>query len=333
MPRFSSLRPVFLALLLVLPGALRAACQGDDLRDALTPQQHAGMEAEIAAAPFGRGNYWIARRGSRTVHVIGTLHVNDPRMDALERRLAPVIAGADLLLLEASPAEKAAFERELGLTPELTLITEGPSLIDRLPPQEWQALSEQLHRQGIPPWMAAKMRPWFRAMSLSIPRCVMQVKDYRNGLDLRLAALADRAGVAVRSLEDPMDVIRMLDADPLEEQIRHLRIYTALLGGGEDLFQTTAEAYFDQEPLAALLLSRQAFLGTEGLPQAERRQLWQRSMRGLLDQRNRAWIPVIEAAAGETIVVAAGALHLPGEAGVLNLLQQQGYALSRGSWD
>jgi len=49
----------------------------------------------------------------------------------------------------------------------------------------------------------------------------------------------------------------------------------------------------------------------------------------LISARNRGWIGVIEAAAANGSVLAAfGALHLPGEDGVLALLDRAGWALS-----
>lgn len=321
---------LFLSVLfLLLPAALWAACTGTDLRTTLPADDLARLQARAAAAPFAEGNHWIARRGARTVHVIGTLHINDPRMDRITSALAPVVRQADLLLMEASPADKAAFENELGRTPSLMLITEGPTLIDRLPQEEWESLSAKARAHGVAPWMAAKMRPWFLALSMAVPPCVLRQPEFKNGLDLRLAAAAEEAGVPIRSLEDPMSVIRMLDGDPLEEQVRQLRAFTALLGGGQDNFFTTAEAYFDQQVLHALYLSEQEFLESGALTQEEREAMWTDAMQELLDQRNQAWIPVIEAAEDGVIVVAAGALHLPGENGVLNLLQQQGYTLER----
>lgn len=314
---------------LLLPAALWAGCAGTDLRTTLAAGDLARLQARAAAAPFAEGNHWIARRGTRTVHVIGTMHINDPRMEGITEALAPVVRQADLLLMEASPADKAAFERKLGRTPSLMLITEGPTLIDRLPQEEWDSLAAKARKHGVAPWMAAKMRPWFLALSMAVPPCVLRQPDIKNGLDLRLAAAAEQAGVPIRSLEDPMSVIRMLDGDPLEEQVRQLRAYTALLGGGQDDFFTMSEAYFDQQVLHALLLSEQAFLENGALTRAEREEMWAEAMQQLLDQRNRSWIPVIEAAGAGTLVVAAGALHLPGENGVLNLLQQQGYSLER----
>ncbi|MFY0310378.1 TraB/GumN family protein [Leisingera sp. D0M16] len=323
------MRLFFSVLFLLLPASLWAACTGTDLRTTLPADDMARIEARAAAAPFAEGNHWIARRGARTVHVIGTLHINDPRMEEVTGALAPVVRQADLLLMEASPADKAAFENELGRTPSLMLITEGPTLIDRLPQDEWDSLAAKARAHGVAPWMAAKMRPWFLALSMAVPPCVLRQPDFKNGLDLRLAAAAEEAGIPIQSLEDPMTVIRMLDADPLEEQVRQLRVFTALLGGGQDNFFTTAEAYFDQQVLHALYLSEQEFLQSDALTRQEREELWTDAMQELLDQRNQAWIPVIEAAEGDLLVVAAGALHLPGETGVLNLLQQQGYTLER----
>jgi uncharacterized protein YbaP (TraB family) len=51
----------------------------------------------------------------------------------------------------------------------------------------------------------------------------------------------------------------------------------------------------------------------------------------LLIDRNTAWIPVIDAAVTghQNAVVAVGAAHLPGESGILNLLEQDGWTISR----
>ena len=54
----------------------------------------------------------------------------------------------------------------------------------------------------------------------------------------------------------------------------------------------------------------------------------------LMDQRNRAWVAPIEAAAADAarrhkgVVVGFGALHLPGRNGVLSLLQQRGWTIT-----
>lgn len=314
---------------LLLPASLWAACTGTDQRLALSASDRAAIDAEVAAAPFAEGNHWIARRGSRTLHVIGTMHINDPRLDAVTAALKPVIAEADLLLLEGTKREEAELMAAIGRDPSLTLITEGPSLIDRLPPQEWDDLAAKARANGVAPWMAAKMRPWFLAVSMAVPPCLRTSPERTRGLDKRLEQAADEAGTGTRALESPMTLFEVFNSEPLEEQVRQLRAYLTLLGGEQDAIFTMIESYFDEQALTYFTIYERDFLQSDALPPEETRRIWQESMEAMLDNRNRAWIPVIEAAEGDLIVVAAGALHLPGETGVLNLLQQEGYRLER----
>jgi uncharacterized protein YbaP (TraB family) len=50
----------------------------------------------------------------------------------------------------------------------------------------------------------------------------------------------------------------------------------------------------------------------------------------MMNDRNQSWIPVIKVAAAKgPVLVAFGALHLSGEQGVLKLLQDNGYSITR----
>lgn len=323
------MRTLLILCLLWLPTLVQAACTGTDLRQSLSTADRAWIDRKVAEIPFAEGNHWIARRGDRQIHVIGTMHVNDPRMDPVQARLASTLEQSDVLLLEVSPDEKAAFQAELARRADLTLITEGPSLIDRLPEEEWQALAQIANSRGIPSWMAAKMRPWFLAVSLAAPPCLKLDPKMSEGLDARLGVVAQSAGVPIRSLEDPMSVITLMNADPLEEQIRQLTTGLPFLGGDADNFYTMAESYFDEQTAWFLALNERMYLDSGTLPKPELEDLWQAATLSLLNQRNRAWMPVIEATKGHHIVVAVGALHLPGDVGLLNLLQQRGYQLTQ----
>ncbi len=67
---------------------------------------------------------------------------------------------------------------------------------------------------------------------------------------------------------------------------------------------------------------------TPGITPAEAERQFALVDAALINRRNVAWIPVIEAAAAKgPIVVGFGALHLSGEQGVLNLLAQDGWTV------
>ncbi|WP_417816490.1 TraB/GumN family protein [Tritonibacter scottomollicae] len=308
--------------------ALQAACSGTDLRATATPEIRAEVDAELAQTPYAEGLSWIATRGERRLHIIGTMHLNDPRHAALVAHMTPVVEGADAVLLEVNRADKAALNRTLAETPSMMFITEGPTLIDRLPEEDWQQIADQARAAGVPAFMAAKMRPWFLTMSLSVPQCARTIKDVTRGLDMQLMEVAEAAAVPTLSLEDPLSVFQLLDAAPLDQQVAELRGYIAMMGVGPDDFYTMVESYFDGAVQEFTLLQLKDYLTAESsLSEAERQAQVDELMELLLYQRNRNWIPVIEATQGSRLVVAVGAAHLPGTQGVLALLDAEGYEI------
>ncbi|WP_281954990.1 TraB/GumN family protein [Pseudophaeobacter arcticus] len=330
------MRLIFSVLILLLPALIpawaQAACTGTDLRTTTTPQDRSWIDARIADAPFAEGNHWIAQRGDRRIHVIGTMHLNDPRLDAITARLEPVLAAADTLLLEITPEDEAELQSRLGKTPELIFITQGPSLIDRLPAEDWATLSGMAQKHGIPGWMAAKMRPWFLAMSMSVPPCLRGSKASKLGLDKRLQQQANTANIPMLSLEDPMPLLQAFNEDSLDEQLRQMQLSLSLMGQGADEFVTLTHSYFEQTTWRYLAMVERRFYQNSAYEEDEARQLWDETMDLMLVRRNAAWIPVIEATEGNNLVVAVGTLHLPGKTGVLNLLKQQGYSLTRATF-
>ncbi len=323
------MRLLIILCLLCLPTLSQAACKGTDLRQSLSETDRAWIDNKVSEIPFAKGNHWIATRGNRRIHIVGTMHYNDPRMQPITQRLAPVVEDAEVLLMESSLADKAAFEAELPRRTDLIMINEGPSLIDRMSEKEWADLAALANRRGLPSWIAAKMRPWLLATTLSVPPCVKIDPKRLEGLDMRLGKIALAAGVPMQSLEDTMSVIETMNADPLEKQIREMTATMALMGGSEDDHFTLREGYFEERIAEVLALSELRALQKAELPRKEIQAIWNHAIEALLDERNRSWVPVIEATTGDHLVIAVGAAHLPGENGVLNLLQEQGYQLQR----
>ena len=331
MPRVLS---AFICLLFLsfAPAPLLAQCNGQDTRHLAPPEHQQNVQERLANEPFVSGNHWIARRGDRSIHVVGTMHLNTPGIAERATALSGILAEMDALYLEATIEDLKHFERRLSLSPELTFITEGPSLIDRLPAEDWQSLSQMAQSSGIPGWMAAKMRPWFLAISLSIMPCMKGQKDIADGLDHRLAVAAQDLKIPSFSLEDPMIAIHMLNQGTVDEQIAQMRPHLAMMGntqGNADTIASMFAAYFEEEALAFMELQKEDFLSKTDLPQSEAIAIWDDFFDDLIVQRNQNWMPVIEAAEGDRIMVAVGTLHLPGTGGLLDLLQAEGYELER----
>jgi hypothetical protein len=320
-----------LLALMTLAAPLEAACAGRDLAPGMTPEQRAAVAERLAATPHASGNHWRARRGAAVLHLIGTLHLSDPRLAAPAARLRPVIAGADLLLVEMAGADRAGFEAEMARRPEMMVLAEG-SLPDLLPEAEWQALSSALRARGLPPLMGARMQPWLISMLMAVPPCLDAASAGRNGLDARLEAQAAEAGVPVRSLEPPQTAFRIFAEMPMAMQLAMVRATLVGRAAAEDLFETMLRAYFAEAH--AEILATSAVLGAEASPlsAAESAAITTLMEERLLAERNHRWLPVLLQALEDhegPVVAAFGAGHLSGEEGVLRLLEAEGFTLER----
>lgn len=323
MPRFLPLA----ALLALLCAPAFAACEGENLIDILPAPERAALEAAVDRQPFSRGNFWRATRGAAVLHLIGTYHLDDPRHAATMARLGPVIAEAATLLVEAGPVEEQALQQAMAEKPA-TLFTTGPTLPETLSEAEWQTLASAMRARGIPPFMAAKFQPWYVSMMLGIPACAMSEISQKNGLDQQAIKAADAAAVPVRALE-PYDTVLTLFGDlPEEEQLAMIRSALPLEAQGPDYAVTLADAYFAGESRLIWEFMR---LEAQKLPDhtAESADAeYARLEEAVIFARNRAWLPVIEAALERGPAVAAfGALHLPGRDGVLELLRREGFTI------
>lgn len=321
------------ALLFVGSTAQAAFCTGTDLRSTLTDAEQSAIAQAMDTTPYARGNHWIARKGDQTLHVIGTMHLDDPRWGPVMAAVAPVITEADLVFVEMTDEDQMAMQRALSEQPEKVFITEGPTLPELLPESDWQLLSAVMAERGLPSFMAAKMQPWMQTMMLGMPRCAIANPELvKGGLDMRLMTAAREAGVPVRSLEGFEALYELIADGTVEEQLDMLMATLPFASDSEDQFITTAQFYFDEDTAAAWEFARVISYRRSDLPPNEIEALLAEFKTKLLDTRNRAWMDPILAADEETIVIAVGALHLMGEVGVLNLLDQAGYTLERAAF-
>ncbi len=322
------LRPLIALLLLSLPA--HAECTGHNLIAALPPADLAALRAATDAQPFARGNLWHATKGTHDITLIGTYHLDDPRHAATVAALTPTLANATALLVEAGPSEEAQLTDLMAREPQRMLITSGPTLPEALSEADWQRLSAALTARGIPPFMAAKMKPVFLTAILSLPACNFDPTAAENGLDKRLIALASAQNLPIQGLEPFDTIFTIFDQFTTADQITMLSQTLDGEGGSDDMAQTLSDAYFAGEARLFWQFSYLQALSLPGMTRAEADREFALVENALMNARNAKWIPVIEQAAAKGPIVAAfGALHLSGDTGVLNLLQQDGYLITQ----
>ena len=321
---------LLVALVSFLAAPVLAQCAGQNLFQQMPPDKLAALTAAADAVPFPRGNYWRATKGDATVTLIGTYHFDDPRHDPTLAAITPVIQSAKTVLVEAGPEEEKALKDLIARDPGKMMIMDGPTLLEQLPPEVWTQLSQALSQRGIPGFMAAKLQPWYVAVLLSVPPCAMAQMQDPKGLDGLVIDTAEAAGVPVRGMEPFDTVFKIFGEMTQAEMVAMIQSTLAVEPQAEDYSATLADSYFAGESRIIWEYMRDVSYAMPGYTRAQVDAEFARMEQLLMVSRNQAWIPVITKAAADGPVFAAfGALHLSGENGVLNLLQNEGFTLEQ----
>lgn len=324
------MRVLFAMLAFLAAAPVNAQCAGQNLLDAMPTQQREDLGRAAHSYDYATGNLWRAVRGSETLVVAGTFHLDDPRHATMMEAVRPLLLRADTLLVEAGPAEEDALRGEMTANPDTIMVAGGAGLEQALPPDEWQALTAALLARGVPSSLSIRLRPWFVSMMLAIPPCAMQLAAQGGGLDKRLIAAATEAGIPVRALEPYDTALKLFDGLTWNEQVTMIRGALAVEPEAADFMQTTADAYFSEESRLIWELNRAVAHKLPGASLAETDAGFAEMEDVMISARNRRWIPVIEEALKNGPAFAAfGALHLSGPQGVLKLLEQRGFTVTR----
>ena len=307
--------------------ALAQTCGTQDQIAELNPEERARLDDLVAPHPYSDGVLFRADKGEDSAVVIGTVHIPDPRLTPIAERMRPHVENAELLVLEATSEDEAGIQTLAATKPEMFFITEGPTLIDLLSPEEWDEVTERLAALGVPSFLAAKFQPWYLSMTIAIPPCALAaMQSGEKGLDRQLEVIAKEAGVPLATLDDTEAVLRIFADEPIEKQLDGLRITLETQQSGDAPTATLLQGYFDGRvretwEFARIQLERSDIENTG--------EMFDEINQTLLIDRNQKWEATLPGLiAGKDVVIAVGAAHLSGEDGVLRALERMGYEIS-----
>ncbi|MCG3269216.1 TraB/GumN family protein [Yoonia sp. I 8.24] len=326
------LRAAATALFSVFSLPALALCAGESYLDQLSAEQHQKLSAAVADIPFAQGLVWDARKDTQNLRIVGTMHIYDPRLGALFASISASVASADLILVEATPDDQADLQQLMARDPSQLFLVDGPTLPELLDGQTWELLLQAAADRSIPSFMIAKMQPWYASLLLAMPPCAMDdVIAGRLGLDHMIMDAAAEAGVPMQSLEAFTTLFAIFQEESLDEQIEFLRMGLMMPDTQQQVFVAMLDRYFAKDVGTLWEMSRLTLADLPELDLETATVLFDETQESILDERNRNWIPVITEAtkSHNNVIVAAGAAHLIGENGILNLLQNDGWTLTR----
>jgi uncharacterized protein YbaP (TraB family) len=271
------------------------------------------MASARAATERSSGLLWeISAPGMSPSFVFGTIHSEDPEVLRLATPVRKAFDAAQQVVVEALMDADA-----MAYSSSAMLLMDGRLLADIIGQSLFKKVSSAIQSRGIPEVVLEHMKPWAAAVTLSMP-----ASGTGEVLDMALYRQALEAGKQVYGLETIQEQLQIFDALSEKDQV--------------SLLQDTIENFALIDAMHAELLAawkqrdldRLLAINAEAMEEDGDRQLADDIQQRLIIERNRRMAermqPHLKAGGA---FVAIGALHLPGEEGVLNLLQRQGYTV------
>jgi len=252
----------------------------------------------------------VARPGTPTSYLLGTIHSDDPRVVGLSPAIETALHQSSSFAMELIPDFSALGDLSAAMT-----LPPGKDLGDYMSPSLLRKVIAALGERGIGKPVALHMRPWAVMTNLSIPKS-------RTGqfLDLVLyqkAVLQKKRTVGLETVAEQLGFLQGLPMAVKREFISE----TLKVGHAQELaaFAALLDAYLANDLAKVTLLSNQQLesVSKTSARLFRERGIWQRNARML----KRA-LPLF--AKGHAFV-AVGALHLPEKHGLINGLRKAGY--------
>lgn len=274
----------------------------------------AGAFAAAAADSFDSGLLWrVERAGVTSSYLYGTMHSDDPSVVKLPKPVQRAFDQAQSVTLEVvlDPGSLLTMTSAL-------LMKDGNTLESLIGPGLYERTVAVMLTRGMPEMLVANMKPWAVAVILMTP-------PGNNGLvlDHVLYQSAVAAGKKVHGLETVAEQMGLFDDLSRKDQIALLEDTLDNLDIVGQMFGKLLAAYLDRDLKRLLELNEASMRDSDPL-------LAETFNRKVIVERNHRMAERMQSRLREgRQFIAVGALHLAGEEGLLKLLSERGYRLSR----
>ena len=260
-----------------------------------------------------RALFWaIQKNGKAAGYVLGTIHSEDPRVLDFSEDFLGKLRNNNVFAMELVP--------DLPTLSRLTEYMRYPpdhSLESVIGTNRFKALETALSGYGISSEFINRMRPWAAMMTLSTPP-----PDTGFFMDLSLSLRASGSGLSVVGLESLEQQLSFLQNMPMSMQLSLLDQAIAEYTQVSKVHDEMVSAYLENDLIKLQALSDEQL---QAVGQKESEYFTESGIRLRNHRMAESLLPHLQ---DNKVFVAVGALHLPGEEGLLNLLRRQGFELS-----
>ncbi|MDH5393163.1 MAG: TraB/GumN family protein [Gammaproteobacteria bacterium] len=261
------------------------------------------------------GLLWKIQKPNRDVsYLFGTIHIGDSRVLKLLDVVQDSVEASELFAMEV-----VLDDASMQTLSDASFFNTEQRLQDFIDEPTHHRIVNIMHQYyGIAAELVNKMKPWAVMATISSP----PPESNRTVLDVELQNLAidyQRPVVALETVEEQIEALSCL---PMPDQLWILNKAVEDFEKSMGLWEQMIENYLQRD--------LQALVGIQESMMDDSSTIDDRFMDNLLDQRNikmaRRLISIMK---NKSVFAAIGALHLPGEKGVLHLLEKEGYSVER----
>ena len=260
-----------------------------------------------------RSLFWsVQKNGLPAGYLLGTIHSEDPRVLDFSVAFLEDLRANDVfameLVLDAHTLQ--------GLT-EYMYYPPGQGLESVIGIERYNSLEAALTDYQVPEGFVSRMKPWAAMMTLSTPP-----PDTGFFMDLSLSLRAAGSGLKVIGLETLEQQLSFLENMPLPMQLSLLDQAIAEAGQVAEVHNRMVDAYLENDLVALQALSDEQLQAVE----TSASDYFIES--GIHARNHRMAESLLLQLESNRVFAAVGALHLPGEEGLLNILRQHGFVLA-----
>lgn len=269
--------------------------------------------------PFGKGRLWkVTSPQGISSYVFGTVHTANPKVLQIPGIIMEAFNRSHTIVLELSTGDQLVFDAAAAM-----FGGPGYSLQRTIPAPLFKTSVQYIKKYGIPPELLDNLKIWAVAITLSLPPEKRQNKGPLTFLDKELEKLGKKLGKGIFPLEKPAEQLGLFDTLPLSVQTEYLQQVVKDHPNVEEQIAELTQFYLSGNTGWIYCKVENDLQGTSEAFKSFMRE-------DLLNIRNAKMVDrSLPKLSKGGLFIAVGALHLPGKKGILSLLKNKGYRISK----
>ncbi len=268
-------------------------------------------EAYSGPSKYSQGLLWkVSKAGIQSSYIFGTIHVADENILSLPPAVSGALNSSDIFVMETlpDPTQILCFFN-------MMYFSDGKRLNEMLSKQLFEKTVEILSAYHLPAEAVAVMKPWAAFLTMNYPPNMGPV------LDLKLLHIAQNNGNDVYGLETMEEQGNVLNGMDNEAQIRLLTDTVCHYDIVIEDFEKMKLFYLNRDLKGLFEFIHKYSTSNDAV--------YEELLERLLSKRNYIMAERMQPMLKDgNAFIAIGAMHLPGDEGVIHLLVQQHYDIS-----